>query len=163
MNVLMVRPRMPAVNYIARIIHQLRQFLGFAFLSGLGWLCDIATFTLLVKYFEVPSFLANFVSSYVGVTFVWFTSLKSVFCSAAAGRGRLLLVYWGFQFVSILTYSQLLHIVAAILQISGSIVSLSGQPEIAAKIILTPFNLVTNFLFMKFLTRFMRQTTAIQI
>lgn len=31
-----------------------------------------------------------------------------------------------------------------------------SNTEIAAKIIVTPFNLVTNFLFMKFLTRYMR-------
>lgn len=137
----------------------LRLFLGFAFLSGLGWLCDFGTFTLLVKLFDVPGFIANFVSSYVGVTFVWFTSLKTVFGRTGAARGRFLFAYWGFQFVSILAYSQLLHLVVGWLQTPGLPAWLQANAAVAAKIIITPFNLVTNFLFMKWLTRFMQQAT----
>lgn len=132
-------------------------FLGFAFLSGLGWLCDFATFTLLVKWFDVPSFIANFVSSYVGVTFVYFASLKTVFKRSVEGRNTFLLISWGFQFVSILVYSQLLYMVVGALTGAGLPAPVSHNLEITAKIIVTPFNLMTNFLFMKLLTRFMRQ------
>lgn len=133
-----------------------RQFAIFLIISGLGWLCDFATFTLLVKGFDVPGFVANFVSSYVGVTFVWFTSLKTVFGGAGAARGRFLFIYWGFQFLSILAYSQLLHLVQVALGGAGMLAALAAYPAIEAKIIVTPFNLVTNFIFMKFLTRYMR-------
>ncbi|WP_089724009.1 GtrA family protein [Candidatus Thiosymbion oneisti] len=138
-------------------MHSLRRFSAFAFLSGLGWLCDFGTYTLLVKVIDFPPHAANFVSSYVGVTFVWFTSLKSVFGTAGAFRGQFLVTYWVFQFLSISCYSLLLNLVAHFLQAQGAFGLPIGQPEILAKIIVTPVNLVTNFLFMKFLSLFMQQ------
>jgi len=141
------------------VIYQKRafaNFLAFVFLSGLGWICDFLTFLLLVKVVGVSSFVGNFISSYVGVTFVWFVSLKMVFNRRTDGQAIFLFAYWCFQFFSILGYSQSLRVVdLALLNTYSS--SLVGQnPEIAAKIIITPFNLLTNFIFMKFLTRFMR-------
>lgn len=136
-----------------------RHFAKFLVISGLGWLCDIATFTLLVKLLDVPGLVANFVSSYVGVTFVWFTSLKTVFGRTGAARGRFLFAYWGFQFVSILAYSQVLHLLVGALHLPGLPTLVVANVAPAVKIIITPFNLVTNFLFMKWLTRFMQQAT----
>lgn len=126
----------------------LRAFLPFLLLSGLGWLCDFATFALLSRKFGLAPFAANFVSSYVGVTFVWFTSLKTVFRRAGTRRG--LMLYWAYQLFSILAYSQVLQSVAQALAASLPAAGL------AAKILVTPFNLATNFLFMKFLTRSLR-------
>lgn len=79
-----------------------------------------------------------------------------VFRRSADGRNSFLFIYWGFQFVSILAYSHLLDILAGALPDAGLPALASRNPETAAKIIVTPFNLITNFLFMKFLTRFMR-------
>ena len=132
------------------------QFLRFLVLSGMGWLCDFATFTLLVKLFGVSGFVSNFVSSYVGVTFVWFTSLNTVFGRTGDSRGRFLFTYWGFQFVSILAYSQLLHWVIDSLFFVGLSGWLGNNSGLVAKVIITPFNLISNFLFMRWLTRFMK-------
>lgn len=115
------------------------------------------TFMLLVKLTAVPNFVANFASSYVGVTFVWFASLKVVFQRSDERRNTFLLVYWCFQFVSIMVYSQLLHLVADALIGLSHLRQISHNPDVAAKIIITPFNLVTNFIFMKFLTCFMHK------
>lgn len=123
----------------------------FIALSGLGWLCDMTVFTLLVRLAGWDSAAANIASSYAGVTFVWFTSLKTVF--QRAGSGRFLLIYWAFQFVSILLYSHLLGRLAAALPPLGE---WEHYRALAAKILITPFNLVTNFMFMKTLTRAMR-------
>jgi len=128
----------------------------------MGWLCDFATFTLLVEACGVPSAVANFGSSYVGVTFVWFVSLKAVFGRAGAARSRYLFAYWGFQFVSILAYSQLLHLVVGVLQATSLPWWVLANLPSAVKIIITPFNLVTNFLFMKRLASFMRRVSPIQ-
>jgi putative flippase GtrA len=132
----------------------LRAFLGFLLLSGLGWLCDMLTYTALVQLAGVTPFSANVASSYVGVTFVWFTSLGMVFRRSGARAGRFLLLYWCYQFVSVMAYSQLLQLGAAALAVGAG--TLSGHSAVVAKILITPFNLVTNFLFMKVLTRFMR-------
>nr|WP_274383220.1 GtrA family protein [Cupriavidus gilardii] len=128
----------------------------FAALSGCGWICDFLTFTLLDKYLGAPPFAANFGSSYVGVTFVWFTSLKSVFGRSEPGQNRYIVVYWAFQFFSILAYSQVLSLLVNILQQSSIAAWAASHLAIVAKIIITPFNLVTNYMFMKALSRFMR-------
>jgi putative flippase GtrA len=126
----------------------LRTFLPFLLLSGLGWLCDFATFALLTRTFGLTPFTANFVSSYVGVTFVWFTSLQTVFRRAGTRRG--LMLYWAYQLLSILAYSQVLQ------SVSHALAPSLPAAGLAAKILVTPFNLATNFLFMKFLTRSLR-------
>lgn len=129
----------------------LAQAARFVALSGLGWLCDLGTFTLLVRLGGWDAAAANIASSYVGVTFVWFTSLKTVF--QRRGDSRFLLLYWGFQLGSILAYSYLLGLLAAALPLPAA---WQDWRALAAKIIITPFNLASNFVFMKALTRHLR-------
>jgi putative flippase GtrA len=135
-----------------------KMFAGFTLISGFGWLCDLLTFTLLVEAVHLQGNVANFVSSFVGVTFVWFMALNRVFLDSGPANHRFLLVYWCYQFASILAYSELLHAVAAkLLQVPWSAI-IPVSLVIAAKILITPCNLVTNFLFMKLLTRHMRES-----
>lgn len=131
-------------------LHPMRVFLHFGALSGLGWLLDFGVFAILSEIFAVPGFVANFLSSYAGVTFVYFVSLKMIFKRNNMGRNIFLIAYWGFQFLSILFYSQVLEMVAA---------ALLAVPfhQLGAKIIITPLNLISNFLFMKLLVRSMRR------
>ena len=138
-----------------RLFDLAKVFFGFATLSGVGWLLDMATYSLAVRVFGVPVFLANFVSSYVGVTFVWFTSLKTVFKQQGGGHSVYLPIYWGFQFFSILIYSQLLHLLTDAMSGLTLVAGMRIYVGIIAKIVITPFNLVTNFIFMKLLVRFM--------
>lgn len=137
------------------VLNLTKTFIGFAVLSGIGWLCDFLSFSILANVFSVKAFWANFFSSYVGVTFVWFTSLKTLFRRSTSGSTMFLAGYWSFQFVSILLYSQLLEVVAASLPGVPVLAQSGHYMEILAKIIITPFNLVTNFIFMKLLTRHM--------
>jgi putative flippase GtrA len=135
----------------------LRRFLGFSLLSGVGWLCDFSIFSLLVKLFGMQGFPANLISSYCGVTFVWFTSLKLVFNRRAKGQERFLVIFWCYQFGSILAYSQVLSLIVHGIQQLGKLELIGQNAIIVAKIIITPFNLLTNFMFMRYLTRFMRE------
>ena len=138
-----------------RLLELVKVFLGFATLSGVGWLLDMLTYSLVVRVLDVPVFFANFASSYVGVTFVWFTSLKTVFKQQSSGHSVYLPIYWGFQFFSILIYSQLLHLLTDAMRGMAFFSAMHIYIGIIAKIVITPFNLVTNFLFMKLLVRFM--------
>lgn len=133
-----------------------RRFVFFAALSGVGWLLDVVSYAMLVEVLGGKPFVSNFISSYVGVTFVWFASLKRVFGRNGAG-GRLLVAYWGFQLLSILGYSHTLQLLVGAVVSLNLLTQFGGSGEMAAKLLITPFNLVTNFLFMKFLTRFMQQ------
>lgn len=131
-------------------LHPIRIFFRFGALSGIGWMLDFGSFTILAEIFAVPGFAANFLSSYVGVTFVYFASLKLVFSRSGARQSMFLAFYWGFQFVSIVLYSQILQALAA------ALIALPFH-QLAAKIVITPFNLVSNFFFMKLLVRFMQR------
>jgi putative flippase GtrA len=148
------QPQVQSITYmISR--SQVKAFLGFALLSGLGWICDFGTYTLLIEFFELKPIYANFISSYVGVTFVYFTSLKLV-CDKVIDRHPLFLgSYWGFQFISILLYSIALSALVSWLQTPPAIAVISDHGEISGKIIITPLNLLSNFILMKKLTRFM--------
>lgn len=134
------------------------KFVIFVILSGCGWLCDFLTFSLLTRVVGISPFAANFISSYVGITFVWFASLKPVFGRCGADHNRYIVLYWTYQLVSILIYSQLLNVVIHLLGQSGIELRGSGQLAIAAKVIITPFNLGTNFIFLRVLTRHMRES-----
>lgn len=131
-------------------------FLGFAALSGVGWLCDFLTFAFLVKFLAVPGSVANFVSSYVGVTFVWIFSLHAVFEVGGPRKNIFLLVYWAFQFFSISAYSALIQQGAIHLVRFGPGMFSQSDLLLLSKIIVTPFNRLTNFIFMKFLTGYMK-------
>jgi len=139
----------------AELLKLSKIFLGFALLSGLGWLCDFLTFAALVKVLAADGFWANVVSSYVGVTFVWFVSLRTLFRRRTSGSARFLLGYWTYQFFSILLYSQLLEAVANSLPAMAVLAQSGHSVDILAKLIITPFNLLSNFVFMKLLTRHM--------
>jgi putative flippase GtrA len=134
----------------------MRLFLGFALISGVGWLLDIASYTGLSQLFGMAPSYANFISSMVGVTYVWIIALNRLFNRREYGKSIYLPVYWGYQGVSILAYSALISIVAAS-AFNSKIGEILGIPfGLVAKIIITGPNLLTNFIFMSVLTKFMK-------
>lgn len=130
------------------------QFVSFSIVSAVGWILDLLTFVLLVNQFNIDSFYANFISSYVGVTFVWFVSLNAVFNFTELTSKRFLFTYWGFQLLSILFYSKLLSYLIILIDYYSCFhfICVLDYPVIYAKIIMTPLNLITNFIFMKCFT-----------
>ena len=134
----------------------MKLFLGFVLISGVGWLLDMASYAGLSQFFAVAPFYANFLSSMVGVTYVWIIALNRLFDRREYGRSIYLPVYWGYQGASILTYSGLISIVAAS-AFNSKIGMLFGMHHaLAAKIVITAPNLLTNFIFMLILTKFMK-------
>ena len=125
-------------------------------LSGIGWVLDVGTFSVLVKALGTPSTTGNFISSFVGVTFVYFVSLKTLFPGSDARGLQSLYLYWTFQFVSITFYSILVDRLAESLSYAGLPI-VAGTQQIVAKVLSTIPNLITNFIFMKFLTSWMRE------
>lgn len=130
------------------------RFIRFACLSGAGWLLDFSSYSVLVELTSLRPSAANFISSYVGVTFVYMTSLRFVFGRAQRQALHFILIYWIYHFFSTLAYSGVLQLVVNHL-ISHQL-SWSGYGALEGKIIITPFNLLTNFAFMSFLGRYMR-------
>lgn len=131
-------------------------FLAFVFVSGLGWVLDMVSYAGLTQAAGLPVGYANFISSMIGVTYVWVVALKRLFGKGAYGRSIFLPIYWSYQALSILGYSFLIPLVLAA-EFNVWLSQLARvPPALAAKILLTAPNLVTNFLFMRFLTKFMQ-------
>lgn len=130
------------------------RFLAFALVSGVGWALDFSTFAIFALGLGFSGGAANFISSYVGVTFVWFISLKKVFQRAGAGQIKLLFFYWAFQFFSIVFYSKILKETQFLL--IDSAIFAESTSLLIAKIAVTPFNLLTNYVFMKWVSGFIR-------
>lgn len=134
-------------------------FWGFLLISGVGWLLDFTSYTVMTQWAELAPAPANFISSMIGVTYVWIVALGRLFNRGDYGRSIYLLVYWGYQAGSILAYSALIGVIFS----SGLNVwvaqSLGLPAEVLAKVLLTPPNLVTNFVFMSVLTRRMKART----
>lgn len=131
-------------------------FLGFVLISGVGWLLDIASYAGLSQLFGMAPSYANFISSMVGVTYVWIIALNRLFDRREYAKSIYLPVYWGYQGISILAYSALISSVAAS-AFNSKIGEILGIPfGLVAKIIITGPNLLTNFIFMSILTKFMK-------
>jgi len=123
----------------------------FVVISGVGWICDLTVFELLVQVAHLSSRDANFISCYAGLTLVYFASLRFVFSKFQNRRSRYLLFYWGFQFFSIIAYSFVVGRLSLALNELDLIhpgLRLSG---FTAKVTVTPMNLLTNFTFMRYL------------
>lgn len=137
----------------------MKVFFGFVLISGVGWLLDFSSYTALTQLLGLASSKANFISSMVGVTYVWIVAVGRLFRRKNDGVPIYLMIYWAYQAVSISGYSLLIAAIAA----SAAnlwMSSLLGAPAaLVAKIILTPINLLTNFVFMSFLTRFMKTSS----
>ena len=131
-------------------------FLGFVLVSGVGWVLDLLSYTGLTQATGLSVGYANFISSMVGVTYVWMVALNRLFGKGGYGKSIFLPIYWGYQAVSILGYSILISLVVAA-ELNVWLSQLSHLPsEVVAKILLTAPNLMTNFVFMSFLTKFMK-------
>ncbi len=129
-------------------IHAIK-FVG---ISGIGWLIDFGVFTVL-GLLGIPSWICNIISSLCGVTFVFFLSTRKTF---EVNLKRLTLkqkyvIYVLFEVAVILVASRFVGILDA--KFNGTdIALLSKYSAIAAKICVTPFTMICNFIFMKFIT-----------
>lgn len=134
----------------------MKLFLGFVLISGVGWVLDIASYAGLSQFFAITPSYSNFISSMVGVTYVWIVALNRIFDRREYRQSIYLPIYWGYQALSILVYSALIAIVAAS-DFNLKIGLMFHIPStLVAKVIVTCPNLITNFIFMSFLTKTMK-------
>ena len=136
-------------NRIFSLIKQAFMFFG---ISGIGWLMDMTIFTIITHLTPIEATYANIFSSIVAVTFVYITSTKKMFINKenSINLKAKYLIYVIYQILMIVLSSYIIGALAVILaNLEYSFVIKFA--EIIAKIIVTPFTMVINFLFMKFL------------
>ena len=129
------------------------QFIKFLGVSGIGWLLDVILYSLLIIVSD-DLFVNNFITSFISVTFVFFFSVRFVFCE---DTGRTLyfkyIAYLVYQCVLIFFISYLLLVFDFFIKIILIYLEASKFSFIISKILITPITMILNFFVMKFITR----------
>lgn len=125
------------------------QAISFVGLSGIGWILDFCIFILL-GFVSANHSINNFISSWVGVTFVFIFATRKVFKNnSKIPLWVKYIIYILYQFILISLASKVLGVVDSFIVTNISwaiVVKFSG---IIAKIFITPFTMVLNFFVMK--------------
>jgi len=122
------------------------QFVG---LSGIGWLLDFATYTLLGSV-SGNLVLNNTISSWVGVTFVFIFATRKVFQNnSKISLKWKYVIYILYQCILIFFISKLLDVVNVFILENIAIQLIQQFSAILSKIIITPITMVLNFIVMK--------------
>lgn len=139
----------------------MKAFFRFALLSGGGWLLDCGILLALTRM-GVALGIANFVSSATAALTVFFVSRLLVFergNSPALSRAALYLAY---QSISILLASTLIGPAAQLGRFLGELAGLTVTTQLASffgKVLITPPQLMANFLVSKYLIQHFRATS----
>lgn len=125
------------------------QAIRFVGLSGIGWLLDFCVFAILGNV-SSNVIANNFLSSWMGVTFVFLFATRKVF----RNNSRIPLkwkyaIYLLYQLILIALVSQLLGFVNGLLLDYVHISLIEQFSGIAAKILVTPITMLLNFIVMK--------------
>ncbi len=131
-----------------KIIVQAISFFG---LSGIGWIIDMCIYSIMSN-FNIQTIIANIISSFVAVTFVYTTSTKKIFKNINKDFNvkKKYIVYIVYQILIVLISSTVINFLSNEI-INCEIGIISHYHKIFAKIFVTPFTMITNFVFMKFL------------
>ena len=128
------------------IIKQAMKFFG---ISGIGWILDLIIYTILTNLLNVHITIANIISSFVGVTFVFLTSTRRLFINNSKINLKLkYIIYILYQIVLVLTTSYLMSLIKTEL-INLNIEFIINYINLIVKIIVTPFTMCINFIVMK--------------
>lgn len=127
----------------------LSQAIRFVGLSGIGWILDFCTYTVL-DLMSPNLVLNNIISSWVGVTFVFTFTTRKVFKNNSKISLKLkYLIYLGYQLILIFAISNLLGAINAAIVNNITIDLILKFSSIIAKILVTPITMVLNFFVMK--------------
>ncbi len=129
----------------------LKQAVAFVGFSGVGWLLDLCTYTIL-GFFSADLVVNNTISSWVGVTFVFIFATRKVF----KNNGRIPLgwkyvVYLLYQCVLIFFISMLLNKINTAIVANITIAFVQRFSTILSKCLVTPITMCLNFFVMKIL------------
>lgn len=126
-----------------------KQVIKFVGLSGIGWVLDFCTYTLL-GVVSVNLILNNTISSWVGVTFVFIFATRKVFENNSKIPLRWkYIIYLLYQCVMIFFISKLLGVINGGMVANINVDLIKSFSAIISKIFVTPITMVVNFFVMK--------------
>ncbi len=123
----------------------------FFFTSGLGFIIDFCIYTLLIRCLGFGVMGANFISSVAGSAFVFFVSTHRIF---SKGTGKLpyaakYAVYILYQLCLITIASRTGALINEV--IYNNIAFMASYSKFMAKVFITPFTMVCNFVVCRYL------------
>lgn len=126
------------------------QAIKFFGLSGIGWLLDFSVYTALA-FVSTNLVLNNYISSWVGVTFVFIFATRKIF----KNNSKISLVwkyviYILYQAIMIFLMSKLLGAINGVIVSYFTMAIILRFSALLSKIIVTPISMVINFVVMKF-------------
>ena len=108
-----------------------------------GLLLDVLFYSVCIYVFSLSIFIANIMSSFIAISFVYFQSTKNIFDKESSINSFFL--YLSYQIISINVYSYVISFIDET-HIFNPLLS---------KILTIPFSFITNYLFMKTLSKFL--------
>ena len=131
-------------------------FLRFAVLSGCGWLLDFAVLMGLVGLAGAPPLAANLVSSALAASMVFLVSRSHIFKEVQGSLPVRWGLYLGYTAGAILVWSAALQGLSPIVAHGAAGLGLRLDPSLpvaAAKVIITPPQLLLNFVMARWLNQ----------
>lgn len=120
-------------------------------LSGVGWILDFIVYMALGRV-SADLVINNFISSGVGVTFVFLTATIKVFKNNSKIPLKLkYIIYLGYQCGLIFFISKLLNIMNLFILTHVDWAMITMYANIWSKIFVTPITMVLNFCVMKYI------------
>lgn len=127
----------------------IKQALNFFGISGIGWIMDVIIYTVLTNLLNVHITVANIISSFVAVTFVFITSTRNLFVNSSKVNLKVkYLIYIVYQIIFVLLSSYIMSFIKTFL-INTDIDFVVTNVNLIVKIIITPFTMIINFIVMK--------------
>ena len=131
--------------------HIIKQAIRYIGISGLGWIIDFIIYNTL-SYIGCRVFISNIISSMVGVSFVFWFSIRKTFVAKSNGikLKYKFIIYIVYQCILIFLISQLVDIINVSMMSSG-ITFIHDYSITISKILVTPITMICNFVVMKIL------------
>lgn len=133
----------------------IKQGICFLITSGTGFLIDFLCYYFLLEFIGIDVSYANMMSSIPAITFVFFVSTKKIFKrrESSVTLGKKYLIYFIYQMILVVSVSLIAgNIYNYLINILNDNIILGINIKIVAKLIITPFTMLCNFIFMKVLT-----------
>ena len=133
----------------------MKNFLKFGTLSGAGWLIDCGILLVLSQTFGVALSIANFISSSTAALIVFTVSRFLIFDSNTQNSILKTLVYFFYTCGVIFAASTVIGPVLRLVRYGSQYLELSpstGQAAFFAKVLITPPQLLANFIISRYLS-----------
>ncbi len=125
------------------------QAIKFIGLSGIGWILDFCTYIGL-GFISENVVMNNFISSWMGVTFVFIFATRKVFKNnSKIPLGAKYVIYIVYQLFLITLISKILGGIDTFILTHFTMTLVSKFSSVLAKIIVTPITMILNFFVMK--------------